>query len=255
MSNKIQLGKTSIMVPRICIGTGTCGIGGSSQQAIISKNEYAEILCHAFNNGLNFWDTSDDYGTHPHIKETLLTIHRNNVVLSTKSHAKKSIEIRNSINRSLKELGTDHIDILFMHEVDTLKDLENRKEALLELHLLKNEGIIKSVGLSTHSYAVLKTIENSPLVEIILTNFNKFEDHMDAGLEAYSKALQTAYSNGKGILVMKALGEGRLVKHYNESLKYNLSQSFIHSTVIGITKQTEVTQLLEFCCLFPTTGL
>lgn len=232
------------MVPKLCIGTGTYAVGGLSQQAMVPMKEYAEILSNAFNNGLNFWDTSDNYGTHPHIKEAFLTVSRKKVVLSTKTHAKNNKEIRHSVERSLKELDTNYIDILFMHGIDTLEDLEKQHGALLELIALKAEGIIKAVGISTHSYPILEKLVIMPEIDIILTNYNKFEDHMDASLEAYSKALQFGFDQGKGILVMKTLGEGRLAHYFKETMLYNLSQPFIHSVLVGITTQNDLKELL-----------
>lgn len=246
MSKLIQLGNTKLIVPRICIGTGTMAFLGKSRQGWIFPKKYAAVLHQGYENGLTFWDTSDDYGTHPHIKETLINIPRSQIILTTKSHASTADSMRKSITKALKELNTSYIDIFLMHAVDSIDDLNHRLGALEELHNLKKEGIIHAAGLSTHSYPLLLKAVSIAELDVILTNFNKFEVHMDASLEAYTKALEEGYNHGKGIIVMKTLGEGRVVKQFQETLQYNLSKQFIHSAVVGITTSMELEQLILF---------
>ena len=173
MIKSAVLGTTGISVPKFGIGTGTQGFAGMSKQSQISVDQYTDVLIQAYNADLYFWDTSDDYGVYPHIREALSRAPRSKIVLSTKSHANTKEKVQNSLVQSLQELSTNYIDIFFMHEIDSINELEKRMPALLELHNLKKERLIRSVGISTHSYPVLSEIAQMPAVEVILTNFNK----------------------------------------------------------------------------------
>ena len=47
-------------------------------------------------------------------------------------------------------------------------------------------------------------------LDVVMTNFNRYEDHMDAGLHSYRDALQAHHAAGRTVFTMKAVGEGRL---------------------------------------------
>ncbi|MFH1454192.1 MAG: aldo/keto reductase [Armatimonadota bacterium] len=247
--NKVKFGNTGIEVPRLCIGTGTYGVGGRSSQADVSCEYYGIILARSIDFGMNFWDTSDDYGTHPHIAEALKTVKRDKVIIATKSHAQTGEDMRLGVEESLKELNTDYIDIMLMHEVDDMQDYMDRSSALSELHKFKKEGIIKAVGASTHSIDILEFLVNLSEIDVIMTNYNIDEDHMDAGIRDYDNALKVAHGNGKGIYVMKVLGEGRTAHKFEEAVKFALDKEFIHSACIGINKMEELEALREFAKL------
>lgn len=242
---KVKFGKTNIEVPRLCIGTGTYGANGVSSQAEVSPEYYAIILQKAFERGINFWDTADDYGTHNHIAHALKSIKREKVIISTKTHAATEEEMHTTVENTLKELNTDYIDIFLMHEVDSLHEYHARFLALNRMHKLKEKGIIKAVGASTHSINSLEFLVNLSELDVILTNFNMDEMCMDASINHYSKALEIAHGNGKGVYVMKVLGEGKIAHKFDEAVKFALSQPFIHSVCVGINTMDEVDALIK----------
>lgn len=242
---KIAFGKTNIEVPRISIGTGTYGAKGASSQAEVSPDYYAIILQKAFERGINFWDTSDDYGTYAHIARALKSIKRENVIIATKTHAAAEEDMYVAIENTLKELNTDYIDIFLMHEVDCLREYHRRFPGLNRMHKFKEKGVIKAVGASTHSINSLEFLVNLSELDVILTNFNMDEIHMDAGIKHYSKALEIAHGNGKGVYVMKVLGEGKIAHKFDEAVKFVLDQPFIHSACVGINTMDEVDDLIR----------
>lgn len=244
--NLIEFGNTGLYVSKLCIGTGTAGFAGQSRQSKIHEKTYAEILKTAFHNGINFWDTSDDYGTHSHVRVALKEVPRNKVVISTKIHAQTSIKAGNDFNNCLEELDVKYIDILILHEIDTISSLEASNEALSELGLAKKRGGIRAVGASTHSINILEKIAVHPKIDVVFANFNFAELHMDASLKDYSNALKTAFNSGKGVFVMKTLAEGKLKDKYKEAIEFNLKKDFIHSVCVGITSLEELNELINF---------
>ena len=242
---KVKFGRTNIEVPRLCIGMGSYGAKGISSQAEVSPDYYAIILQKAFERGINFWDTSDDYGTYVHVAQALKSVKREKVIIATKTHAATEEEMQATVENTLKELNTDYIDIFLMHEVDSLHEYHRRFLALNRMHKLKEKGIIKAVGASTHSINSLEFLVNLSELDVILTNFNMDEIHMDACIKHYSKALEIAHGNGKGVYVMKVLGEGKIAHKFDEAVKFALSQPFIHSACVGINNMDEVDDLIK----------
>jgi 1-deoxyxylulose-5-phosphate synthase len=68
----IELGNTGIKVSRLAMGTGTHGVNRSSNQTRkLGVEGLGQLLHNAYDEGIFFWDSADQYGTHPHLKEAL----------------------------------------------------------------------------------------------------------------------------------------------------------------------------------------
>lgn len=241
---KIALGRTGLTVSRLCFGTGTTTFDCESAQSKLPTDALGSLLVQAHGQGVTFWDTSDNYNTHAHLAWALERLPRASVTITSKTFAETAEEARESLRAILAELGTPYIDILLLHEPDSPEELQARRPALLALQEAKAEGLVRAVGLSTHAILTLEAAAGLPDVDVILTNFNFAEDHMDAGIEHYRKAMQHAHDAGQGVVVMKTLGEGRLAHRKREAIAYNLAQPFIHSVVIGMMNDIELNENL-----------
>ena len=78
--NRILLGSTGLSVSRLSFGTAFMGFRGDC----LSPEEGAGLLLQAYGLGINFWDTSEDYGTQIHIAHALRKLPRDQVVISSK---------------------------------------------------------------------------------------------------------------------------------------------------------------------------
>lgn len=243
---RIALGRTRLEIPRVFVGTGSWDFKSGCAQAKIPAEMYAPILKRAYEAGMNFWDTSDDYHTHRHIRLGMQGIPRENVVIATKTYGASAIEAVRVLDRSLEELVTSYVDIFHLHSVDSIEGFEKRmNDALKGLEKAKEEGKIKAIGISTHNIHVLEKAVDHPGLDLVFTNFNKYEIHMDASLQWYSRCLERAFKNGKGVLVMKTLGEGRLRDRVKEAVEYNLTRPFIHGVCVGIVTLAELEDVIR----------
>lgn len=234
MPGRVPLGNTGLSVSRLALGTGTTGFNCQSAQSRMPVAEYADLLKRAHALNVTFWDTSDDYGTYPHVRAGLQGIERSEIVLASKTWALSAKDARQSVEDALAELGTDYVDVFLLHEVDSPEELARRMDALEALHRCKEEGLVRAVGLSTHAILTLEAVVAHPLVEVILTNYNKANLHMDANLKDYSKALEAARAAGQGTYVMKTLAEGKLANDVEDALRFNLSKPWIDSVTVGV---------------------
>src|SRR5690554_4799580 len=109
------LGATGIEVSKLCFGTGTSGWNGRSNQSALGVRGLADLLHYVYDLGVTFWDTADQYGTHAHVKEALKRIERSRVVIASKTCAEDAATAQSDIERFLREMDTDYIDIVLLH--------------------------------------------------------------------------------------------------------------------------------------------
>lgn len=178
-----KLGQTGLSVSEI--GFGTWAIGGitpgpTSYGKTDDKISVA-ALERAFECGINIFDTSNLYG-YGHSELLLGSVFsglRDQVIIATKagfidynSPPNFTIQnIENSIEKSLKRLKTNYIDLLQLHN-PSLGDLNQNPRTFEYLMRLKNNGVIKAIGLSAKNPSeAIEILEFYPF-EVIQVNFN-----------------------------------------------------------------------------------
>jgi predicted aldo/keto reductase-like oxidoreductase len=230
----VTLGKTGIKVSRLAIGTGTSGFNYRSNQSVgLGINGLADLLQVAYEQGINFWDSADQYGTHPHLKEALKRVPREKVVILTKTKATTTEEMKSDLDRFRKEIGTDYIDILLLHLMRDSEWPTVKQGAMEVLSRAREDGIVRSHGVSCHTLGALESAANSDWVQVDLARINPFGAAMDADVPIVEKVLQKMHDDGKGIVGMKIFGGGRLVNKVDECLRYVLNLDFVDAFTIG----------------------
>jgi len=243
----VNLGSTKLKVSKLGFGTW------AYQDALnISPEEGGRVLAESFRLGVNYWDTSDDYGSHPHVASALKLVPRKEVVISTKTFAETGKEARKSLKNSLKELGTDYIDIFLLHFVK-FDWIDGCHRVLKELNDMKKTGAVKAIGLSTHSVAVVKEASRFQELDVIMaiccnadqTTINEFQEYIpleDGSIKEMFHAVKLVHDNGKGVIAMKVLGGSAppFVKNYQSSIKSIAQLDFIDTMVIGMKSLSEV---------------
>jgi 1-deoxyxylulose-5-phosphate synthase len=242
----VTLGKTGIKVSRLAMGTGTHGFNHRSNQTDnLGVKGLADLLKEAYNNGINFWDSADQYGTHPHLKEALKTIPREKVVILTKTKATTASEMQSDLDRFRLEIGTDYLDIILLHLMRDPEWPEIKNGAMEVLAKSREDGIIRSHGVSCHSIGALRAAADSEWVQIDLARINPFGASMDADVPTVVEVLKKMHKNGKGIIGMKIFGGGQLTNKVDECLKYVLGLDFVDAFTIGQENKSEMDDLIK----------
>lgn len=195
MSKKVQIGRTELLVNPI--GLGTNAVGGHNIFPNLKDETGKEIVRQALQQEINFIDTAYMYG--PERSEILIgevlkeTGQRSNVVLATKGahkYVNDKIEIDNSpkflretVENSLRRLQTDYIDLFYIHFPD---EQTPKYEAVGELQRLKEEGKIRSIGVSNFSIEQLKEGNKDGYIEVIQSGYNLFKREAEKDLLPYS---------------------------------------------------------------------
>lgn len=181
MAQQVQLGKSDLRVNPI--GLGTNAVGGHNFFPGSDEEAGKQLVRTAIENGINLLDTAFMYG--PGRSEELIgevvkeSGKRSELVIATKVSPKfvdgkmlmdnSPAFLKEEVEKSLKRLQTDYIDLLYIHypDQDTPKD-----EAVGALKQLKDEGKIRAIGISNFSPDQLKEANKDGFVDVFQGEYN-----------------------------------------------------------------------------------
>ena len=230
-----QLGQTGIMVSRMCFGSLTIG----PLQKNLSLPESQEIIARALEQGLYFFDTADLYNTYDHLKQAIEI--KKDVVIATKSYdyTKEGIDLR--LNRALKELNRDYVDLYLLHEQESEKTIEGHWQAIERLLYYKEKGAVRAIGISTHRVEGVLAALSYPEIEVVhpLINLTGIGIE-DGGRIEMEAAVWQAHQQGKGLYGMKPLGGGNLLSQKDACFDYVLGLKSLDAIAIGVSSIDEV---------------
>lgn len=163
------------------IGFGTWQLAQNDTWGSMSEKDAIHLVQEAYKKGVNMFDTAPGYGggSSEKILGKALKGVRKHVVINTKvghgpdGEYEFSVEgIRNSINRSLKNLQTNYIDSVILHNPEK-HILQEDNPLMNELRIIKKEGLIKGFGFSIDNLDELQTaLDNYDDLDTIEIMFN-----------------------------------------------------------------------------------
>mgnify|MGYP005855797519 CR=1 FL=1 len=231
-----ELGKTGLRVSRLCFGTLTIGPGQKNLD--VSRGSY--LISYALELGINFFDTAELYQTYQYLRPVIKN-KRGEMIIASKSYAATAGEMRKSLQKCLQELNVEFIDVFLMHEQESEFTLRGHWEAWLELCRAKKEGIVRAIGISTHSPQGVRAGAKIPELDVIHPLVNKAGiGIIDGNLQDMLDAISEAAGSGKGIYAMKALAGGHLFRVAGEALKFVLDIPGVDSVAVGMQSEAEI---------------
>ncbi len=237
-----ELGSTGIKVSPL--GLGTVKIGRDQQVkyptefTIPDDNTVRELFDLAWDLGINTLDTAPAYGNSEERLGQLLPNRHDWVIVGKVGEIFEQGEssfdfsadyTRMSVERSLRRLRRDHIDMVLVHSHgDDMAIIKN--EAVCDtLHELQHEGKIAAIGMST------KTVEGGlwcvEHMDVVMATCNP-------GYTDELPVLQRAAELNKGVLIKKGLQSGHADSAaggggVEEALRFVFAQPAVHSVVVG----------------------
>jgi aryl-alcohol dehydrogenase-like predicted oxidoreductase len=245
-TDRVKLGPMKVELSRLAMGTGTNGSGGSSNQTKkLGLGGMHDLFKAAYDQGLTFWDSADQYGSHPHLRGALKSVPREKVTILTKTHASTEAEMKADLDRFRRELNTDYIDILLLHCMLDGDWPSKKKGAMNVISEAREKGIVKTHGTSCHTMEALKTAAATDWVQVDLARINPAGVAMDnPNPEVVLKVLREMKAKGKGIIGMKILGAGKLRDRADECLQYALALDCVDCFTIGSESRAEMQDLV-----------
>lgn len=216
-----KLGNSGLQVPVLSLGTAT--FGGTNEffqrWGQTDVNEASRLIDICLDRGVNFFDTANVYsqGASEEVLGAALKGRRNKVIISTKAAFKMSEEVNdkgssrfhilNAVHDSLKRLGTDYIDVYFMHGFDSHTPVE---ETLRTLDNLVTSGKVRYIGCSNFAaWQLMKSLSVSEK-----HNFEKYVIYQGyyslIGRDYEQELMPLIKDQQLGIMVWSPLGWGRL---------------------------------------------
>jgi predicted aldo/keto reductase-like oxidoreductase len=250
--DKVKLGKTGLVVPRMAMGTGTVGYNRSSNQTRKGMDAFVKMAHHAYERGIHFFDMADGYGSHPFVGEAIKTLPREKLTLLSKvwTHedgSENNQPVDKILDRFRQEIGTDYIDILLMHCMTQGGWDKNRTHYMDGLAKAKQDGIIRATGVSCHNIDALRLASQHPWVDVIMARLNPFGSKMDGTPDEISEILAQAQANGKGVIAMKVFGEGEHVQddEREQSIRFALTRGNISCMTLGMESELQIDDAVE----------
>jgi aryl-alcohol dehydrogenase-like predicted oxidoreductase len=197
-----KLGKTDMQVSRITFG---CWELGGGPWEFTSDETNIRAIRAAFELGMTTFDTAEGYGD-GHSEEIVgkaLAGKRAECLIATKVAPKnlRAPDVRNSITASLKRLGTDYVDLYYIHWPNAEIPIE---ETMAELNRLKTEGLIRAIGVSNFSLDQLKKAAEYGRIEALQPEYSLLQRDIEGGLLQYCReqsiSVMSYSSVAKGIL-------------------------------------------------------
>jgi aryl-alcohol dehydrogenase-like predicted oxidoreductase len=197
----------------------------------------------ALQNNVFFWDTDNCYGSQPAVSAGMKMLPREKIVVTSKTYARTEKEAEESISKILHDLDTPYLDICLLHGVG-YGELRERLPALRALCRMREEGLIRRTGLSTHSATVALEASDIEGIQILCTTFNSVGRYMDEGtIDKMAYGLRKAHEKGVGTYVIKTLGRGILTEDTEKALRWVMGyHEYIDVYNIGFGNLRELRQ-------------
>jgi len=216
-----QLGQTGVLVSELCFGT--MSFGGDA-----NEEESERMFTRCRDAGINFFDCADVYskGVAETILGKLIKGNRDELVITSKCFGAMGDDVNarggnrrhilQAVDASLKRLGTDRLDVLFMHRWDALVPLE---ETLRALETLVADGKVLYLGASNYSaWQTAKGLGISakngwPRFDVIEPMYSLVKR------QAESEIFPLALAENLGVMTYSAVGGGLLSGKYGRKTR------------------------------------
>jgi len=188
---------------------GGAALGGVTQEVA------DESIAFALDVGLNHFDTAPSYGESELRLGPWMPRIRDQIFLSTKTGERGRDGARAEIHRSLERLQTDRVDLLQLHSVGDLEQLDlitapgGALEALIEA---REEGLIGGIGITGHGHQApsthLEALRRFPF-DTVLTPYSWILDQNEAFRMDFDRLAVETRRRGVGLMTIKAIARGR----------------------------------------------
>jgi hypothetical protein len=253
-TDQVTLGKTGLKLSRLGIGTGT---NGGKVQRDLGPEGFTRLIRHAYDQGITYIDTAQNYQTHEMIRDAIKGLPREKLFIQTKMPGlpEKPLEV---LDRYRKELDTDYLDSVLTHCAATSDWDDQRRRVLDALAEAKEKKLIRAKGVSCHGLPALTRAVQVDWVDVQLVRINPQGRHVDGPTDKWNstgyettmpdalKEIQAMRAKGRGIIGMKLIGNGdfKSPEDREKSIRYAMQSGVLDAAVIGFASPAEVDEAI-----------
>ena len=227
----VRLGKSNLMISRVALGAMSLSKVGDDELA-------ATLIRNAYNQGINFFDTSRTTPECERILGDSIGDIRVSVMIATKTCAQSGAEILSDCETSLSVMHTDSID-LYQYESDGFVPEEKGIDGIYSaLKNLRDSGKIKSIGFATQDLDAAEKAVRSGLYDTLQFPFSMLSPDATRQLEKLCE------ENDVGFIAMQPLCGGVVE---NIPLAFGFLHQYENVVPLwGVQSQEELDQVLYF---------
>lgn len=243
------LGSTGIAVTALGLGCAPLGFGP------LTVAEGARVVEACIDGGITYIDCASSYRNAEEKVGEVMKDRRKEVVLATKTLERTKEDTWDEINRSLERLQTDAVDLLQIHAVNSIADLDRVTAddgSLPAAIRAKEEGMCRHIGITGHTRpeVIAAALDRYPF-ETTLVPLSS----TDALVNDFAPMIfPLAQDRGFGVIAMKVLAAGKMTDHPAESIRYSMSLP-VSIAIVGMSSVDEVKRNIAAAKAFtPMTG-
>ncbi len=220
----------------------------------------ADIVLHAYNRGVNYFDSAPTYcqaKSELIMGEAVKQMDRDKVILSSKSSAPTGDGLMADLEESLRRFGVDALDIYHIWWVTSMEDWQSRLDggAVAAAIKAKEQGLIKHLALSSHlpGDELGTALQQAPFEGVLL-------GYCAINFPYREAAVQLAGENDLGVMTMNPLGGGLIPQYADKfdfirspgdastveaAIRFNVSNPNITSALVGMTTKDHIDQAVD----------
>ena len=226
----VRLGKTGLEVEKNAFG--------ALPIQRVSHEEAANLLCKAYNAGINYFDTARSYTDSEEKMAMALGDVRHKIVISTKTMAKNAGELWEQLETSLRTLKTDYIDLYQLHNIQFVPQPGGEDGLYDALAKAKQQGKIRHFGVTAHKIFLAEEAVRSGLYETLQFPLSYLADERDVGL------VRLCEEEDVGFIAMKGLSGGLITNSAAASAYINQFPFVV--PIWGVQREWELDEFLSY---------
>jgi predicted aldo/keto reductase-like oxidoreductase len=237
---KRLLGKTGAAVSIL-------GLGGEGLLRTYGQGKEATLLIHrAIDLGLTYFESARAYAGSESYYGIALGERRKEIFLASKSHERTSDGALSHLEATLKNMKTGSLDLWMVHDVRTIKDIDQifgPQGAIRAFESARRNKIVKWIGISGHRNPTIlsRAIDFFPF-DTVLIPINPAEPHYWSFSQ---EVLPKAQAKGMGILGMKSFSRGVSMKIFGPNSSENFLRFALTQPVSSIVVGCDTIEQLE----------
>jgi len=251
---QVTLGKTGAQIPLLGLGTAPGGMGLEDSEARALYEEAIDL-------GITYIDTAPGYERAQRQLAPIITRRRHELFLVSKAHTADYQQALEIVEQNLKDLGTDHVDLTYVHSLGHLEVDQVLAEngSLAGLREAQRRGWTRHIGITAHHapWKAAKVLREAE-IDVCMLALN-FADRHTYNFE--ETVLPLARARQVGVAAMKVYGGSIDMKYdkpcasqmahsgfddHQRALRYALGLPGVHLAVLGLYNRDELIQNIEW---------